>query len=194
MWSFLRGCSAVVSKRALLFVVLNWLFFGSLLVGAFVAESGAVRAFRWSVGAEVFSLKSSNVVLLVVSIFFFNLVVSGFVLVTLTGLALFVLPFGFLSVRAFLWGRLLEGLSTPLFLAALPTLILEGEGYVMASLAGIILGLSWLKPRWMYKGEELSRSRAVKMAFQDSARIYVWVGVLLLMGTIVEAMTLIFIF
>lgn len=194
MWSFLRGCSAVVSKRALLFVVLNWLFFGSLLVGAFVAESGAVRAFRWSVGAEVFSLKSSNVVLLVVSIFFFNLVVSGFVLVTLTGLALFVLPFGFLSVRAFLWGMFLEGLSTPLFLAALPTLILEGEGYVMASLAGIILGLSWLKPRWMYKGDELSRSRAVKMAFQDSARIYVWVGVLLLMGTIVEAMTLSFIF
>jgi len=89
---------------------------------------------------------------------------------------------------------LLNRLSTPVFLSALPTLILEGEGYVLASLIGIVLGMSWLKPRWAYRGEELSRSEAVKRAFGDCARVYAWVAILLLAGAVVETATLFLMF
>lgn len=188
---FSEASFRVVWRNGLFVVVLNWLFFGAIVVGALLEENETVGVYRWPVGAEVFTLEASSAVLSVITIFFFNLVLSGFILVTLTGLALFVLPVGFLLFRAFLWGALLNGLSTPMFLAALPTLVLEGEGYVLAALAGVNLGLSWLKPQWTYRREELSRSEAVEQAFKDCARIYVLVALLLLMAAIVETITLI---
>lgn len=194
MWRFLRDCLSAVTRRALLLVTLNWLFFGSLVAGAFAAEAGFVRFSVWPVGAEVFSLEVENAVLLLISIFLFNLILSGFVLLTLTGIGLFVLPFGFLLLRAFLWGMMIDGLSTPIFLAALPTIVLEGEGYVLAALAGIVLGLSWLKPKWVYPREELSRLEAIRRSLRDCARTYVWVSVVLLLGATVETLTLILVF
>lgn len=194
MWGFLRDCLGVIAKRALLLVALNCLFFVSLLIGAFAAEAGSVRFSVWPVGAEVFSLEANNAALLLISIFLFNLVLSGFALLTLTGAGLFVLPFGLLLLRAFLWGMLLDGLSTPVFLVALPTIVLEGEGYVLAALAGIVLGLSWLKPKWVYPGGELSRLEAIRRSLGECIRTYVWVFVVLLLGAIVETLTLILVF
>ena len=77
------------------------------------------------------------------------------------------------------------------FLAALPTLALEGEGYVLAALAGVNLGLAWLKPKWAYRGEDLSRSEAVNKALKECARIYVFVAVFLFVAAVVETITLI---
>lgn len=194
MWRFLRDSVNVVTKRALLLVSLNWLFFGGLLAGALAAEAGFARFFVLPVGAEVFSSEVSNVVLLLISIFLFNLILSGFALLTLTGLGLFVLPVGFLILRAFLWGMLLDGLSTPVFLAALPTVVLEGEGYALAALAGIVLGLSWFKPKWAYPKEGLSRLEAIRRSLRDCARTYALVSIVLLLGATVETLTLILVF
>ncbi|MGQ9459968.1 MAG: stage II sporulation protein M [Candidatus Bathyarchaeaceae archaeon] len=142
-------------------------------MGALVGQYEFVVSFEWlSVRDEVFQGGVEVSPWLVLDIFFFNLVLSGFVLVTLSGLAFFVLPLVFLFVRAFLWGVLLNGLSTSMFLAAFPTLILEGEGYVLAALAGINLGMSWFKPKRVYGEEELSRIESVKMALKDCLRIY----------------------
>jgi len=181
----------VVSRRMLLLIVLNWVFFGVMIVGAFFGEAGFVRVLRWPVGEEAFPVEIGDVVLLLISILFNNLVLSGFVLVTLTGLGFFGVPLLFLCFRAFLWGLLLNGLPTPLFLAALPTLILEGEGYVLAAFAGVILGLAWLKPRLVYPGEELSRSEAVRRAFTECAHIYVLVVSILFVAAVVETVTLV---
>lgn len=171
----------------------NWLFFGAMVVGTLLEQAGILGAHEWPVGEEVFTLEVSNALLMVVSIFLFNLGFSGFLLVTLTGLVFFVLPLTFLLYRASLWGLLLNGLSTPSLLAALPTLILEGEGYVLAGVAGVNLGLSWLKPRWVYGREVSSRLESVKWAVKDCARIYVLVAAFLLVGAVVETLTLIFI-
>jgi hypothetical protein len=173
-------------------VFLNWLFFGFIVVGSLLGEVGVVPVFTWPFG-EVFPVKVSNALLMVGVIFVFNLVLSGFLLVTLTGLAFFGLPLFFLCFRAFLWGALLNGLSTPMFLASLPTLILEGEGYVLAAFAGVNLGLSWFKPKWAYGGEELSRLGAFKKAFRDCALIYVLVATFLFVAAVVETMTLVLI-
>jgi len=181
----------VVSKRMLLLVVLNWVFFGVMIIGAFFQEAEFAVVLSWPVGDEVFTVTIDNAALLVYSIFFNNLVLSGFVLVTLTGLGFFGLPLFFLCFRALLWGFLLNGLSTPMLLAAFPTLILEGEGYVLAALAGVVLGLSWLKPRLMYPGEELSRPEAVRRASRECVRIYVLVVLVLFVAAVVETVTLV---
>jgi uncharacterized membrane protein SpoIIM required for sporulation len=72
---------------------------------------------------------------------------------------------------------------------------LEGEAYVLAALAGVNLGMSWLKPSWVYKKEQngFSRSEALRKAFMDCGYVYVFVVVLLLAAAIVETLTLVFI-
>jgi len=189
---FLRKSINVVSGRMLLLVVLNWMFFGVMVVGVLLEEAGFAGALRWPVGEEAFTVETSDAVLLLVGVFFNNLVLSSFILVTLTGLGFFGLPLFFLCFRALLWGFLLNGLSTPMLLVAFPTLILEGEGYVLATLAGVILGLSWLKPRSVYMGEELSRSEAVRRASRECMRIYVLVVLVLFIAAVMETVTLVF--
>jgi len=72
----------------------------------------------------------------------------------------------------------------------MPTLVIEGEGHTLAALAGINLGLSWLKPKWAYKGEGLSRSEAVRRALKDCMYTYVLVAILLFVAAVVEAATI----
>jgi len=165
-----------------------------MFAGNLWSYGGYGRFYEWPLGESFVDTETRGLPLMIMDIFLFNLVVSGFVLVTLSGLLFFALPFVFLLFRAFLWGVLLGGLPTSLFLAALPTLILEGEGYVLASLAGINLGLSWLRPEWAYEGEELSRLESVKKALRDCVRIYVFVVVPLFVAAVVEALTVILIF
>lgn len=192
MSAFLKESFAVVSRRFSFLVVLNWLFFSVMVAGVLLREAGVVLVYTWPFG-DIFPAETDNALVVFGVIFLFNLVLSGFVLVTLTGLAFFGLPLFLLCFRAFWWGVLLNGLSTPAFLFALPTLVLEGEGYVFAALAGVNLGLSWLKPEWTYEGKVLSRSGAVKQAFRDCVHIYFFVALLLLAAAVVETVTLVFI-
>ena len=192
MWSFIRVCVSVVSRRVLLLIVLNWLFFGAMVVGGFLGQGEYVAVYEWPLGEEIFHKEMGNLTFMIVSIFLFNLILSGFIWVTLSGFGFFVFPVVLLLVRAALWGVLLNGLPAPWFFVAFPTLILEGEGYVLAGVAGVDLGLSWLKPEWMYGREELSRLESVKRALKDCARIYVLVVVLLFVAAVVETATIYF--
>lgn len=189
---FLKSCVSVVWERGWVLVVLNWLFFGFIAFGGLLGQFGVVEVYYWPFG-EIFSVELGNAFLTVGFIFVFNLILSSFVVVTLTGLAFFGLPLFFIFFRAFLWGVLLNGLSTPLFLAALPVMMLEGEAYVLGALAGVNLGLSWLKPKWVYKGEALTRSEVVKMVAKEAGGIYVLVSVLLLVAAVAETVLLTFI-
>lgn len=174
-------------KRRSLFWLMNVLYFGSVLVAALVA--GRQYALLDGRGVEWDSAGAGGFVALFVSIFLFNLFVSGFLMLTFTGLLFFMLPAGLLVVRAALWGSMLNRLSTPAFLAALPTLLLEGEGYVIAGVAGANLGLSWLKPSWM-SGDVVSRRDALRQAVKECAYLYVLVAVLLLAAAVVETFTI----
>jgi len=174
----------VVVRRGLFFAVLNLVFFCSLFAGVLWGSLGVLPV---SFGG--FSFVVGDPLLLGCQLFFFNLFLSAFVVVTLSGLAFFVVSPLVLVFRGFLWGVLLSGLSTGAFLAVLPTLVLEGEAYVLASVAGVVLGLSWLKPRWVYD-EELGRGEALKEAFREGGWIYVWVVLLLAVTAVVEVATL----
>lgn len=188
MRNLFRKCVSVVSGKRLFLVILNWLFFGVMLVAPFLAQSEYARLYERPMG--VFSVERDNLPLMFLNIFFSNIILSGFVVLTLSGFVFFVLPVGFIFWRAWLWGVLLNELLTWQFLAAFPTLILEGEGYVLAALAGVNLGLSWLKPEWAYKEEGLSRVEAVKRALKDCVYIYVLVAIFLFVASVVEIATI----
>jgi len=171
----------------MLLIALNLLFFGGMLVGSLLVGFGGIQLY--DPGAHVLPT-DGNLLSLVPCIFFFNLVLSAFVVVTLAGLVFFLLAAGFLLLRALVWGALITTLSTSEFLFALPTLVLEGEAYVLAALAGVVLGLSWLKPEWAYRGKGLSRLEAFKWALRECAYIYVLVVIILLVSAVVEAVTI----
>jgi len=188
MRMFFRMCVSSLSRRGLLFVVVSAFYFGSMLLAALLAQTLYSPFYEGRKIEGLFLV--DGLPLMILSIFLFNLIVSAFIFVTLPGLVFFVFPVIMLLMRAVVWGASLNQLPTPLFLAALPTLILEGEGYVIASIGGINLGLSWLKPYWVYKGESLSRLEALKRALRECAHLFVFVTVLLFAAALVEAVTL----
>jgi hypothetical protein len=130
-----------------------------------------------------------DVPVLIFNIFINNIVLSAFVFVTLPGFAFFPLSSFVLVYRAYIWGCSLAYLPTYLLLMALPTLILEGLGYCFAALAGTIVGLSWLKPKWAYGDEPLERTEAIKKAFKECLGIYTFVSFFLFFAAIIEAAT-----
>ena len=187
---FFKSCFVVVSRRGLLFALVNLFYFGSVFVGAFLAHPRTPALHEEVLEVpQIFPLEAGLFVM-VLNIFLFNFFVSGFSMVTLSGLVFFPLSLVVLVLRAGFWGWLLGQLSTPQFLLAFPTLVLEGEGYVFASVAGVVLGLSWLKTDWLYGNEDLSRWEAFKMACRECIRLYVFVALFLFMAAIVEAVTI----
>ena len=192
MWRFLSDSLSVVSKRLFFLMVLNLLFFGGIVAGALLGRLGLVDLYWWPFGERILNREVVFSSWLVLEIFFFNLVVSGFVLLTLSGMVFFPVSLAFLMIRVLLWGMLLNQLSTSLLLAVLPTLILEGEAYVIAAVAGVTVGLSWLRPSWAYKGQNLSRKEAFRMAVIECGRMYVLVAMLLLVGAVVETVTIVY--
>jgi len=187
---FFKSCLNVVLKRDAVFAVMNAFCFGSVFVAVLWAQ------FQFPVACEgvpvenVEFLVSGDWLIMIFGIFLVNLVLSSFVVVTLPGLVFFPLSAAALVYRGFSWGVLLSQLPTPQFLVVLPTLVLEGEGYVVASVAGIVLGLSWLKPSWVFKGEKLSRREAFRRALGECLRIYILVAMILFVAAIVETFTI----
>lgn len=182
----------ILRARSWLLVLLNLLFFGGVLFFAVVSLFWAeFYPFKMLDGvSESFSLDAGFLALYIANIFASNFFMSGLLMLTLSGFVFFLFPVGFLVLRAWVWGFLLNQLSTRSFLLVIPTLILEGEGYVMAALAGIVLGLSWLKPSWIYGGKVASRREALRLAARECMLLYVVVVILLLLAAVVEAVTI----
>lgn len=168
---------------------MNTLYFGFIVVGAFLEQARFMPLYELPSGDD-FLLFESGLPLMIVGIFVFNLVVSGFFFTTLSGLVFFAFPVGVLVLRALLWGALLNLLPTSPLLVALPTLVLEGEGYVLAAVSGINLGLSWFKPDWAYENRGFSRLEALKVAAKECLHLYGLVAGLLFVAAVVEAVTI----
>lgn len=188
---FLKKCLAVFEGRVAFFAVFNVLFFGAVFVSALTSsfmfvppplEEGTAPFHR--------DLFGGGLVLTFLGIFVSNLVLSAFLVLTLPGLFFFGLSLALLLYRAAVWGFLLAFTPTHQFVAALPTVILEGEAYVMAAVAGAVLGLSWLKPKWIFKGQDLPRREALIRAFKECFHFYVLVASILFVATIIETVTL----
>lgn len=182
--------SSAASGRIFLFRMLSLVYFGGILAGALLMQALYSAGLVWPFGGDFASPFNGDLLVLFVGIFLDNLILSAFLLVTLAGLVFFFLPFIVLAYRAAVWGMLIQGLSTPQFIGAFPTFILEGVGYVLAGVAGVVLGLSWLRPSWAFKSEELSRKEAFRKAYRECAKLYVLVVAFLFLAAIAEVLTI----
>jgi len=186
-----NSCWLTLLKRGSLLTLINTIYFGSIFISALLMQLWFPPMLREeSIEFPHFMFTDWGLPTLVLSIFLFNLLVSGFILTTLTGLVFFALPLAILVLRATVWSALLNTLSTQALLLALPTIIFEGEGYVLTATAGVILGLSWLKPPLIYGNEPLSRSEALKKALKEATHIFAWATIILFTAALIEGFTI----
>jgi hypothetical protein len=165
---------------------LNAVFFSVALGGSLAA--GLVFAPSVYYGQPVYVVPEflyGSVPLMFLFIFCFNLAISAFAVITLPGFLFFPLSTALLTLRAVLWGLILCPLPPGLFLVALPTMVLEGEAYVLAAAVGTTVEYSWLT-----QSKDLPRSKAFRDAFRRDMGAYVFVILLLLTAATVESATI----
>jgi len=176
-------------KRLWLLVFMSSIFFSGVFLFVLVSEWLSPYPVYFSSPFPTDSI-SGNLLLLIFSIFFNNMVLSAFTFVTLPGFAFFLLPSAVLVYRACVWGFSLSRLPTWLLLMAMPTIVLEGLGYCFAASAGTIVGFSWIKPKWIYDTQTPNRIEAVKKALKECLTNYFFVAIFLFLAAIIEAVTL----
>jgi hypothetical protein len=175
------------------YAAFNVLFFScifiTLILSSLFLESPLYSGWRPNVPE---SLLNGSWLLMLLGIFIFNLAFSSLVFVTLPGFLFFPLSAGLLMYRGFLWGLLLYVSPLNVFVVALPTVLLEGEAYVFAAVAGTVVGVSWLKPAWVFRHSGFRRSEALKKALKESLAIYFPLVLLLFSAAIVETAAILF--
>ena len=177
-------------------IICNILYFGvfaasSVLVGLYAMElheelmrtiieelrrdpilSTAVRTY--------FAKKTIEAFLITLAV---NTLLGALATVTLPGLIFMTIPSAL--CRAALWGVMLPVTARKYYLA-LPTLVLEGEGYALAMVPGLNLSIAVLKPDRYGAG---SRWSAVKNALRETLIYYILVVAVLAVAALVEVAT-----
>jgi hypothetical protein len=170
------------------FVILNVVFYGIVIVMLLYARAdpriqnqhflGLRAVGTSSFYAPVFDAYygNPNFLLAITLTFAYNFILGSLVSITLPSL---VVPFwGLLAAwfRAYLWG----GLFSPSFMISSPSvyvlLVLEGQGYVLASFAAYEQGIRLLKPHAFGLA---SRLAALREGFNLTRQIYILVAIVL---------------
>jgi hypothetical protein len=110
--------------------------------------------------------------------------------ISVPGFLFFPFSLGLLVFRGLLWGLLLYSQSTWAVLVVMPTLALEGTGYALASVAGTVVGAAWLKPKWIYGQENLTRREGLGRALKECLTLYLSVAIVLFIAAATETATL----
>jgi len=198
-----RSALGIVVRHKRAYLVINLAYYGLVAAAmAFVAshpeiQDALIRSVMISFGegplagvAEAY--QSGHVLQAMALTFLFNFFL-GSVLVLLT--PSMVVPFsgmfiGF--VRATLWGLLLAPTTPELQAAMIPhtlTLLLEGQGYILAILAAWILGRAFVSPASVQA--ESWRIGYVK-GLRDATRVYLLVAAVLALAAVYESLEVIY--
>jgi hypothetical protein len=181
----------VLSVRGKLLALMNLAFFGCVFGVVLALEFLLPPTLYSDTQQSLFDVPfAGNFVLMLLSIFFSNLILSSLIVVTLPGFVFFPLSTVFLVYRAVIWGLLLHYERTWFFLVALPTIVLESQAYALASVAGTVVGASWLMPKRVYRQEVFTRVEAFQKALRECLAIYVFVVIFLFVAAVVETVTL----
>ena len=185
------------------YVVLNAMFYGLVTVSmAYVYIFPDIqRELLETVRTEFMELfpsvveayTSGNFPLAVALTFSINLILGSFVYITVLSL---VIPFGGVVmgfIRAVGWGLLLAPTSPELVWVMIPhslTLILEGQGYILAMFAAYIQWKGVVQPKSIGKEKRLE---AYLTGIKETIHIYVLVALVLAVSAIYEAFEVIYI-
>lgn len=132
-----------------------------------------------------------NVAAAAVLTFLVNLLVGAILTITLPSL---IVPFAGIALgayRAVLWGLLLAPTTSQLALVMIPhslTLILEGQGYILAILGSYVQGVAFLRPQSV--GVVGHRQGYLEGA-RRTALLYVLVAIVLVVAAVYEAVEVI---
>jgi hypothetical protein len=181
----------VVSARGKLLAAMNAAFFVCVLIVVLVSESVLQPLPSEGFRPSFPEIIDADLPLMFLVIFLYNLAVSAIVVVSVPGFLFFPLSTGFLLYRAAIWGLLLHYQPNWVLLLALPTLVFEGEGYVFAAAGGSVVGISWLRPKWIFTNDmNSSRVAALRKALKEYLAILFFVTVFLLVAAAIETLTL----
>ena len=136
--------------------------------------------------------RSENVIWAAAVTFVVNLVLASMLQTTLPSLIVPFVGVVITAVRIFSWGILFTpaGQDDATFLFHYVTLLIEGAAYVLVAFASWVQARRFLQPRRF----GLPNHRAGYVAgLRATGRLYVWVVVLLLIGAIYEAFSVIYI-
>ena len=194
---------SLIRKSPREYVLLNVLYYG--LVAASMAYTYAFPEIQTelleSLRAEfpevfpsvVEAYISGNFPLAAALTFLINLVLGSFAYITLPSL---ILPFGGVAlgcIRAVAWDLVLAPTSPELAWAMIPhslTLILEGQGYILAMFAVFLQWKGTIQPSSL--GEE-KRSKAYLTGIKKTVSVYILVALVLAVSAIYEAFEVIYI-
>jgi len=180
---------AVLSNRGKLLVFMNLLFFGSVFITVVVLNWYLPPPFYGEHSSPFPHLLQYDPFWQFWIIFINNLIVSSFLIITLPGFAFFPLSGALLAFRAYIWGELIYNQPPFVLLAALPVIVLEGLAYTIAAVSGIVVGMSWIKPRWLYT-ESVGRKTALKKSAKEFLILYLFIIFFLFIAAIAEVMFL----
>lgn len=196
-----RSSWVVVEEHRRAYLILNLVYYG-LMVGGMVyaAFDRALQeallelvgeAFATGPLGEVSGAYSGGRILLAAALtFVVNLAGGSFASITLPSL---IIPLSGLLVgayRAVLWGLLFSPTAVmgAGIVFQLPTLLLEGQAYVLTMLAAYAQGVAFLRPRSV--GAE-THLRGYRVGVKRSIRIYVLVVIVLALAALYEAASVI---
>jgi hypothetical protein len=203
--SMLRNAVAIVRRNWQAYLTINLVYYGLVVVAMlFVAShpevqkellKGVRQSFQGKgpLAAVGSAYTSGNVVAAILVTFVVNLLIGGLLSITVPSL---IVPYsGFLMgvTRAILWGLLLSPADPKLSGAMIPhslTLILEGQGYILALLAAYVSGNAFLRPRSV--GVD-THAGGYLNGLKQTASLYVLVTLLLAVAAVYEAIEVIYI-
>jgi hypothetical protein len=173
------------------FSLFNILLFGSILVTILCSTFLLPPSAYW-VNQQPFN---KNIASSVGWTDFLNIFLHNFALAvliaTLPGIVFFPLSIGSLIYTGISNGIAAYPLTGWQFVVTLPTLVLEGEGLVVAALAGTVLGVSWLAPSWLFTEEQLSKTDTFKRTCKNCLKICLLAVAIFLIAAIVETTTMV---
>jgi hypothetical protein len=193
---------AIVKEFRRTYIALNLIYYGLVVVAMiYVAFNPSLQrsllqtvgtAFTQGAFASVGNAYGSGQVIVAMLLtFVLNLMLGSFLVITLPSL---LIPFSGLLMgicRAILWGLLLSPTTPQLALTMIPhslTLILEGQGYILAMLAAYVQGKAFLWPRTL---RVATRWQGYKAGVKRSVQLYLLVILVLAIAAIYEAIEVI---
>jgi hypothetical protein len=200
---WLKTSIAIVRSNLRAYIVLNVLYYG-LVAAAMIVVAGnpelqaaltqaVVASFTAGPLSTVFdAYAGGNVLLAIVLTFAVNFFLGSVFVLFVPSL---LIPFGGVAIgliRATLWGLLLAPTTPELQVAMIPhsvTLVLEGQGYILAMLGAFVLGKAFVSP----SSVGASRWRdGYFTGLKQGGRIYVLVALVLAIAAVYEALEVIY--
>lgn len=162
MRNLIKSAWALVQENKRIYLILNITYYALVLVcmiyvafnpelqQSLIEEVGAGFATGGPLAFVGEAYLNARVIAAILATFFVNLFIGSMASITLPSL---IIPFSGVLVgayRAILWGLLLSPANPNLRLIMIPhsiTLVLEGQAYILAMLAAIVQGRTFLWPR-----------------------------------------------